>query len=87
MTAKLTDEIRQAIQLTPNAVRLEDDQTRRVYVVIDEDTHQRAMAALEREDDLAAIQRGMDAAAEGRVSTLAEVDSRIRKKVGLPPRS
>ena len=87
MNAKVTDEIRQAIQVSPNAVRLEDDQTHRVYVVVDEATHQRAMEALRREEDIAAIQRGMNAAADGRVSTLAEVDARIREKVGLPPRA
>jgi predicted transcriptional regulator len=56
-------------------------------VVVDEVTHNRAMKALRQQEDLDAIQRGMDAAADGRLSTLADVDARIRAKVGLPPQS
>jgi predicted transcriptional regulator len=87
MISKLSDELREAIQQNPQqGVRLEDEQTQAVYVVVDEETHNRAMKALRQQEDLDAIQRGMDAAAEGRVSTLADVDARIREKVGLPPR-
>ena len=34
--------------------------------------------------NIAAIQAGVEAAAEGRASTLEEADARIREKLGLP---
>jgi hypothetical protein len=34
-----------------------------------------------------ALQEQEDAAAEGRISTLEEVDARIREKLALPPRA
>ena len=51
MITRLPDELREAIQQNPNQVRLEDDQTHAVYVVIDEDTHRRAMRALKEQED------------------------------------
>ena len=86
MTEKLPPEIRDAIQRNPDQLWLEDEQTHAVYAVVDEQTYRRAMRALQEQEDLAAIQAGVDAAAEGRVSTLEEVDARIREKLGLAPR-
>lgn len=88
MTAKLTDEQRRAIEQHPGEpVPVEDDETKQVYVIVDQQTHERAMRALQREEeDVAAIQAGLDAAAAGQVSTLEEADRRIRAKVGFPPR-
>ncbi len=88
MNAKLTSEQRQAIEQHPGQpVLVEDDKTKRVYVIVDQQTHERAMRALQRqEEDVAAIQTGLDAAAAGQVSSLEEADRRIREKVGFPPR-
>ena len=38
----------------------------------------------EQRRDIAAIQRGIDAAAEGRESTLEEADAHIRNELGFP---
>ena len=46
-----------------------------------------AMVDIREQEDIAAIQAGIDAAAEGRVSTLEEADARIREKLGLPVRT
>lgn len=88
MNAKLSEEQRRAIEQHPGQpVVVEDDQSNRFYVIVDEQTHQRAMRALQREkEDVAAIQAGLDAAAAGQVSTLEEADRRIRQQVGFPPR-
>lgn len=66
---------------------VEDDLTHQVYVIVDQDLHRRAMQALKQQEDIQAIQAGLDAAAAGLVSPLEEVDARIRKKLGLPPLS
>ena len=86
VTPKLTDEMREALKRNGGGpVEVEDDQTHRVYVIVDEDLHRRSMQALQMQDDMGAIQAGFDAAAEGRVAPLEEVDARIREKLGFPP--
>jgi predicted transcriptional regulator len=88
MTPKLTDELRHALQQHPGEpLPIKDDQTQTVYVIVDQAIHERAMQALQRqEDDVPAIQVGLNAAAAGQVSTLDEADQRIRERVGFPPR-
>ena len=69
-----------------NPVDVEDEQTHTRYVLVDHETHQRAIAALRQQEDIAAIQQGLDAAADGRESTLQEADAHIRKELGFPSR-
>jgi predicted transcriptional regulator len=40
--------------------------------------------AIRQQEDMAAIQQGLDAAAEGRESTLEEADAQIRNELGFP---
>ncbi len=87
MIAKLPAELRQAIQQNPNQVRLEDEQTHAVYVIIDEETHRRAMQALQEQEDWESIQRGLKQREQGLGQPLAEVDAEIRKEFGFPPRT
>ena len=87
MTPKITDEQRQAILACQgNPIDVEDEQTHTRYVLVDHETHQRAIAALRQQEDIAAIQQGLDAAADGRESTLQEADAHIRKELGFPSR-
>ena len=87
MTPKITDEQRQAILAGDGQpVDVEDEQTHTRYVLVDQETHERAIAALRRQEDIAAIQQGLDAAAEGRESTLQQADAHIRKELGFPAR-
>ena len=86
MMPKLTDEMREALKRNAGGpVEVEDDQTHRVYVIVDEALHRRSMHALRMQEDVGAIRAGFDAAAEGRVASLEEVDARIRDKLGFPP--
>jgi hypothetical protein len=87
MTPKLTDEMRQALQQQPaGPVEIPDDETQRVYVLIDAELHQRAMAALRQQQDWESIQRGIVEADAGEGISLEEADSRIREKLGFPSR-
>jgi len=88
MNPKLTEEMRAALKQQPGGpVRVEDEETHEVYVIIDDQTHKRAMEALRQQEDLAAIQGGIDDMEAERVVPFEEVDARIRNKLGLPPRS
>jgi hypothetical protein len=87
MTPKLSDDQRRALKNhSEGAIRVEDEQTHKLYVLVEEDLHQRAMEALQQREDVAAIQAGVDAAAAGRVATLDDADARIREKLGFPVR-
>jgi predicted transcriptional regulator len=66
---------------------VEDDQTRKQYVLIDQDLHARAMQALRQQEDLAAIQGGIEDLEAGRFVTLEAADAEIRSKLGFGPRT
>jgi hypothetical protein len=79
MTPKLTAEQREALGHSNGLVPVEDDQTNRLYFLVDPKT----LEALKRQEDLAAIQAGIDDMEAGRVISLEELDSRIRSRLGL----
>lgn len=86
MSVKLTDEQRRALAEQGGPVPIEDDQTRKVYFLIDEEFHRRALEALRQQEDLEAIQQGIAAMEAGRTIPLAEADRRIRRELGFPSR-
>jgi hypothetical protein len=87
MSPKLTPEQREAIRQHGGAVEVEDEETREVYVIVAGDLHQRAMQALEEHDARQAICAGIEDLEAGRVVPFAEIDARLRKKLGLPERA
>jgi predicted transcriptional regulator len=88
MTPKLSADQRQALRDHPGGpIPVEDEQTRQRYVLIDRELHDRAMQALQRQEDLAAIQAGIADMEAGSVVAFEDVDARIRAKLGMPPRS
>ena len=84
MRARLTAEQRDAIRRQGGILELEDEETNRLYVIVDSELHHLAMKALEERDVHQAIQAGIDDLEAGRVVPFAEVDARLRKKLGLP---
>ncbi len=87
MTPKLSDEQRQALdERGDSPVPVQDEQSQRVYFLVDQSLHERAMGALQQREDLAAITEGIADMEAGRVVPFEEVDARIRKKLGLPAR-
>lgn len=87
MTPKLTHEQREALRQSDGPVQVEDDETRKVYVLIEGGLHQRAMQALEEHDAQNAIRAGIDDLEAGRVVSFYEIDVRLRKKLGIPARA
>jgi hypothetical protein len=87
MTPKLSEDQRRALIERPSGpVQVEDDQTHKVYVLVDLELHERAMEALRQQDDLAAIQAGIDDMEAGRIVPLEQADAEIRKDLGFAPR-
>jgi predicted transcriptional regulator len=87
MTLKLTQDQREAIRQTGGPVEIEDDETKKTFVIIDGELHHRAMQALEENETRRAIRSGIDDLEAGRVVPLADVDARLRKKLGVAPRA
>ncbi len=87
MTAKLSVDQQKAVDAHGGLlVKVEHPGTHQIYVIVDSDTHERAMRALQEQEDLAAIGRGLDDRAHGREQSLAEVDAEIREEFGFPAR-
>lgn len=88
MMPKLSDDQREALRDHPGGpIPVEDDKTRQRYVLVDQALHDRAMRALKQQEDLAALQAGIDDMEAGNVVAFEEVDARIRAKLGMPSRS
>lgn len=87
MTPKLSEEQKQALAARAGRpIEVEDPETHQVFVLMDSDEYERAVAALRKEADLASIQRGLDDMEAGRYSSLQEAEARMRSKLGLPER-
>jgi predicted transcriptional regulator len=87
MKASLSDEQRRALDQQPDGIEIEDERTRKVYVLTDAELHRRAIEALRKQEDAQAIQAGIDDMEAGRVVSFDEVDRRIRGKLGIPQRA
>ncbi len=72
MKAQLTTEQSDALNQSDDPLSLVDPRTNRVYVLVDESVHQQAMDALQRQrdEDMAAIQQGLDDVHAGRGMSL-----------------
>lgn len=79
MTPKLSSEQRAALVGHVGPLPIEDDQSQRVFFLLDESTLDR----LQREADHTAISEGIADLEAGRVMTLEELDTRIRSKLGF----
>ena len=87
MAAQLSSDLTRAIDAQPGRpIKVEHPGTREVYVIVDNDTHERAMRALREQEDLASIARGTEQMEAGEGRPLAEVDAEMRAELGLPPR-
>ena len=77
MKLKLTPEQREALDHSDGPVTIEDDQTHRVYFLVDESTY----ASMQQQDNMAAIREGIADMEAGRLVTLEELDVRIRTRL------
>jgi predicted transcriptional regulator len=87
MPPELTKEIADALHAKNGDLRVIDPTTQRVYVLVDDETHERAMQALRQQDDWESIQRGAAQADAGEGMDLEEADQKLRSQLGFPRRS
>ena len=86
MIPNLTEEQREALRRAGGALEVRDDVSDQVYVIAESELFHQAMQALKEREDADAIRAGIADMESGRVVSFAEVDARIRSKLGLPPR-
>jgi predicted transcriptional regulator len=79
MNPKITPEMADALHANNGDVRVTDPDTQRVYVLVDDDTHRKAMEALRQREDLEAIQDGVDDMNAGRMVPAEEAHKRVRE--------
>lgn len=88
MTAQLNDDLQREVDAhAGQPVEVEHPLTHKRYVIVESDTYRRNMQALRKQEDLEAIQKGIDAMEEGRTISLAEADRQIREELGFSPRT
>ena len=87
MTAKLTKELSAALHATGEGeLEVVDPETSQLYFIVDCETHRRAMEALRRQQDRAAIAQGIAEMEAGQGMPLAEAFNDIRADLGLRQR-
>ena len=80
----MSEEQREALQKDPGKpITIEDDQAQAFYVLIDAELHQRAMTALQQQQDWESIQQGIAQADAGDTMPLEEADRKIREEFGF----
>lgn len=72
MNPLLTPEMSAALQANQGEVRVTDPSTQRVYVLVDDETHSKAMEALRKREDQQAIQAGIEDMEAGRMQPAEE---------------
>jgi hypothetical protein len=88
MITKLTQELADAVNAAEtDGLEVVDPTTNRTYVIVDGETHLRAMDALRRVQDVESIQRGAIQADAGEGIPLAEADQRLRSELGFESRA
>lgn len=83
MTPKLTNEQSAALHASGDEMRILDPSTNKFYVVVEQSMHQKAKAAmkLREEDELAAVQRGIEDVKAGRTTPAEEAHKRVRENL------
>ena len=83
MILSLPKEITDELHATCGELRLTDPSTDRVYVLIDDETHRRAMHALKLQEDWEAILEGAAQADRGETMSVDEARARLKRQVGI----
>jgi predicted transcriptional regulator len=81
MIPKLTDELRAALGQRGGPIEVRDEHTQITYVLAERALFEKALQALQAQEDRAAIQEGIDDMIAGNVFTLEEVDEKIRAQL------
>ncbi len=86
MTPKLSQELADALQASGEHSLVVTDAQNRIYYLMDEELHQRAMQAMQQQNR-DAIAEGLSDMESGRTQPLDEAFSQMRTRLGFPQRS
>lgn len=81
MNPLLTPEQSAALQASEGELRVVDPGTQRVYVLVDGETHEKAMKALQKREDHQAIQSGIDDMEAGRMQSAEDAHAHGREEL------
>lgn len=85
MTEKLTKELSDALHAAGDIpLEVIDPETNRLYLIIDEPTHRRAMQALRAQHDREAIAEGLSQMEAGAGIPAEQAFEEIRTRLGFP---
>lgn len=84
MTAKLTKELATALQAAGNdGLEVIDPETNRVYLIVDEQTHRRALNALRTQQDHDAISEGIAQMEAGEGKPAEQAFEELQSRLGF----
>ena len=83
MIVTLPKEITDKLHAARGELRVTDPSTDRVYVLIDDETHRRAMNALKLQEDWEAIQEGAAQADRGETVSVDEARAKLEQQFGF----
>ena len=84
MTVKLNKELAAALHATGDReLEVVDPETQQTYVIVDSETHRRAMEALRRQQDRDAIAEGIAQMEAGQGQPLDKAFSDMRSRLGF----
>ena len=85
MTAKLPKQLVMALHsVGSDGLEVIDPETNRVYVIVDEETHRRAMIALRAQQDHSAIAEGIAQIEAGQGKPAEQAFEDLRARLGFP---
>jgi uncharacterized membrane protein len=81
MDPLLTPEQSAALRASEGELRVVDPGTQRVYVLVDDETHQKAMEALQKRENYQAIQSGIDDMEAGKMQSAEDAHRHGREEL------
>lgn len=83
MSVILPKEITDELHAARGELRVTDPSTDRIYVLVDDETHRKAMRALRLQEDWEAIQEGASQADHGETLSVAEARAKLKRQFGF----
>lgn len=85
MTVKLSEELQKAVDANKGMpVEVEHPVTHKIFVLIEQPAHEKAMKALQQQEVLNSIQVGIEEMEAGGGTSLEEAEANLREELGFP---
>ncbi len=85
MTAIMSEELQKVVDAQKGMpVKVEHPVTHKMYVIVEQPTHEQAMLALRKQKAIAGIQAGVNDMEAGRGTPIEKAETQLRKELGFP---